>query len=130
MNAASELVTAFIKAIELGDLDAALALVTDDVVYDNVPFGPVVGPDQIRTILGGGITRAAEKIEWIVTRQVAEGDVVMNERVDRFLINGMWLEISVAGVFVLREGRIALWRDFFDVTAFNREREKVGLAHH
>ena len=128
MTTASEVVTAFIAAIEVGDLDTALSMVTDDIVYDNVPLGPVTGPDEVRRILSGGVTAAAERVEWVVTHQVGEGDVVMNERVDRFLIDGRWLEIPVAGLFVLREGRIAVWRDYFDLEGFRRQREAAGLT--
>lgn len=128
MSSASEVVTAFIAAIESGDLDAALTMVTDDVVYDNVPLGPVTGPDEVRRILAGGVSAAAERIEWVVSHQVAEGDVVMNERVDRFLIGGEWLEIPLAGLFVLRDGRIAVWRDYFDLEGFRRQRERAGLT--
>lgn len=128
MSSASEVVTAFIAAIESGDLDAALTMVTDDVVYDNVPLGPVTGPDEVRRILAGGVNAAAERIEWVVSHQVAEGDVVMNERVDRFLIGGEWLEIPLAGLFVLRDGRIAVWRDYFDLEGFRRQRERAGLT--
>src|SRR5579862_1334023 len=46
-----EVVRAFVAAIERQDIDAALALVTDDVVYDNVPIGTVTGPDGIRGAL-------------------------------------------------------------------------------
>ena len=45
------MVRAFVAAIERKDIDAALALVTDDVVYDNVPIGAVIGPDGIRSAL-------------------------------------------------------------------------------
>ena len=128
MTTASEVVTAFITAIEADDLDTALTMVTDDIVYDNVPLGPVTGPDEVRRILSGGVTAAAERVEWVVTHQVGEGDVVMNERVDRFLIDGRWLEIPLAGLFVLREGRIAVWRDYFDLDGFRRQREAVGLT--
>jgi len=35
----------------------------------------------------------------------------MNERTDRFLLKGEWFDLPVAGVFELRDGRIALWRE-------------------
>ena len=128
MTTASEVVTAFIRAIEDGDLDTALTMVTDNIVYDNVPLGPVTGPDEVRRILSGGVTAAAERVEWVVSHQVGEGHVVMNERVDRFLVDGRWLEIPLAGLFVLREGRIAVWRDYFDLDGFRRQREAAGLT--
>ena len=39
----AETVLQFITALEAKDLDAALALVTDDVEYDNVPMAKVDG---------------------------------------------------------------------------------------
>jgi limonene-1,2-epoxide hydrolase len=59
---------------------------------------------------------------------VASGDVVMNERVDRFLIRGTWLEIPLMGVFVLRDGLIAEWRDYFDLADFTRQRAEMGIT--
>ena len=40
--------------------------------------------------------------------------VVMNERVDRFRKADQWLELRVAGLFVITDGQISLWRDYFD----------------
>jgi len=119
MNPA-ETVTAFIRAIERKDLDAALALVTSDVEYDNVPMSKVHGPDAIRTTLGPFLA-GASAIEWIVHRQTATGDVVMNERTDRFHMAKGWIEIAVVGVWELRGGKIALWRDYFDLASFTKQ---------
>ena len=47
-------------------------------------------------------------------------DTVMNERVDRFLMPTGWLEVAVAGLFVVRDGKIVLWRDYFDLAAFTK----------
>ena len=122
---ASEVVTVFLQACGDRDLDAALALVTPDVEYDNVPVGVVTGPEGIRSVLGGGVTAAAEQVEWVVLRQVSQGDVVMSERVDRFLLQGSWLEIPVVGVFVLRDGLIALWRDYFDLLGYQEQKRRL-----
>jgi limonene-1,2-epoxide hydrolase len=115
-----EVVRAFVAAIERQDLEAALALVTDDVVYDNVPIGAVTGPDGIRNALSR-LLGAVDGIEWVTRHQVAVGDVVMNERLDRFQLGDRWVEVPVAGLFVLRDGRIALWRDYFDLATYRRQ---------
>jgi limonene-1,2-epoxide hydrolase len=52
-----------------------------------------------------------------VHRQVANGTTVLNERTDRFGKGGTWVSVAVAGVFEVRDGRITLWRDYFDMTA-------------
>ena len=117
-----ETVTALIEACERRDLDAVCALVTDDIEYDNVPIGKVFGPDGVRSVLSGGVTAAASQVEWVVHRQVENGDTVMNERTDRFLVDGRWVEIPIAAVFVVRDGRVALWRDYFDLESYRRQR--------
>lgn len=118
-----ETVTALVTACEARDLDAVCALVTDDIEYDNVPIGAVHGPDGVRSVLSGGVTAAAEQVEWVVLNQVASGDVVMNERIDRFLVDGRWIEIPIAAVFRLRDGRVCLWRDYFDLETYRRQRQ-------
>lgn len=117
-----EIVTALIRACERRDLDAVCALVADDIEYDNVPIGTVHGHDGVRSVLSGGVTQAASEIEWVVHRQVESGDTVMNERTDRFLVDGRWIEIAIAAVFVVRDGKVALWRDYFDLETYRRQR--------
>lgn len=118
----SEVVTALVRACEARDLDAVCALVTDDIEYDNVPIGRVHGPEGVRTVLSGGVTQAATRVEWRVLAQVADGDTVMNERIDRFLVDGRWIEIPIAAIFRVREGRVCLWRDYFDLETYRRQR--------
>jgi len=115
----AETVLQFISALEAKDLDAALALVTDDVELDNVPMGKVYGPDGIRGLLEPFL-ETCEEVEWVIHHQVAQGSTVMNERNDRFLMGGRWVEVAVAGLFIVRDDKIALWRDYFDMGAFER----------
>ena len=118
-----EVVTALVRACEARDLDAVAALVTDDIEYDNVPIGKVHGPDGVRKVLSGGVTEAASQVEWVVHRQVAAGSTVMNERTDRFLVGGRWIEIPIAAVFEVRDGRVSLWRDYFDLETYRLQRQ-------
>ena len=114
MSTAASVVDAFIAAICADDLEQALTMVSDDVVYDNVPIGAVTGPDGIRQALGGFLA-SATGIDWVVHRQIADGNVVMNERTDRFEMGGSWHDLPVMGVFEVEDGRITLWRDYFDM---------------
>jgi limonene-1,2-epoxide hydrolase len=129
---ASEVVDDFIAALVRGDLRNALGMVTDDVEYDNVPLEPVYGPDGIRDLFARMLPDVDE-LDWVVHRQVASGDTVFNERTDRFRKGDKWFEIEVAGVFVVRGGRIALWRDYFDMDALRRglaDLGKLGAGRH
>lgn len=111
-------VDAFIAAIEAKDIDKAIDLLTDDVSYENVPMNPVVGRAAVRATLEGFLGVVSE-LEWPTSRQIVSGNVVVNERVDRFRIGDGWLELPVAGFFeVTGDGRISLWRDYFDLASY------------
>ena len=57
----------------------------------------------------------ASKMEWEVLRQVADDRQVLNERIDRFWLgDDRQVDIRVAGVFEVRDGKITAWRDYFD----------------
>ncbi|MEM9516193.1 MAG: limonene-1,2-epoxide hydrolase family protein [Actinomycetota bacterium] len=112
-----DIVSRFIQLINDRNLDAAVALCASDVEYDNVPMGKNIGREATREFLApmlGGL----DDVEFIVHREAATGNIVMNERTDRFIKNGTTADIPVVGVFELNEsGEIALWRDYFDMGA-------------
>lgn len=118
-----DFVTKFIENIEQSHFTAAMEMVADDCEYDNVPITKVFGKEAIVNILSGFLA-SATKVEWLIHHQVSNGDmehgVVMNERTDRFEIDGRWVEFDIAGLFVISNGKIALWRDYFDKEAFTK----------
>jgi limonene-1,2-epoxide hydrolase len=89
-------------------------MLTEDVEYQNMPIAAVTGREAVKEQLEALLAMGGDS-EWKVLRELADGDVVMNERVDRFELNGTWAELPVMGVFVLRDGLIAEWRDYFDL---------------
>ena len=107
-------VNAFLRAAAARDYDTALPLLADDVEYQNMMLPAVHGHAQVRETLEGLLALCTAS-EWVVHRELAAGDVVMNERTDRFEMGGTWTDLPVAGVFVVRDGRISLWRDYFDL---------------
>ena len=118
-----QVVTDLIRACEAHDLDAVVALVTEDIEYDNVPIGKVFGPDGVLGVLSAGVSQAASQVEWVVHRQVAAGNTVMNERTDRFLVDERWIEIPIAAVFEIRGDKVSLWRDYFDLDTYRSQRQ-------
>jgi limonene-1,2-epoxide hydrolase len=107
-------VNAFMTAAASRDYDTALDLLTEDIEYQNMPLPAVHGRQAVKDTLEM-LLATAKASEWVVHREASAGDVVLNERTDRFLVDGRWLELPVAGVFEVRDGRIALWRDYFDL---------------
>ena len=114
MSSALDVVRGFMAAAEKRDYDAAMEFLADDIEYQNMPLPPVHGKAAVRETLEALLAMCAGS-EWVVHRELADGDLVMNERTDRFLLKGEWVDLPVAGVFELRDGRIALWRDYFDL---------------
>ncbi len=109
-----ETVNAFLRAAAARDYDTALALVTDDVEYQNMMLPAVYGKAAVQETCDMLLSLCTAS-EWLVHREVAAGDVVMNERTDRFEMNGVWTDLPVAGVFVLTDGLISSWHDYFDL---------------
>jgi len=122
---AEEIVDRFIALVTGGDLDGALALCTDDLEYDNVPMPTLHGVDAARGFLAGMLGEGV-RTQWTVHRQVASGDTVLNERTDEFWFGDVHIALPVAGVFEVRDGKIALWRDYFDLRTF--ETQMAGEA--
>lgn len=118
----------FIARVVAGDFIGAGELVGDDLEYDNVPVGKNIGRDAMVSFLSA-MVRGVDQLEFVVERQTCTGNVVMNERVDRFRIGDQWVEIPVAGVFeVGDDGRITLWRDYFDLKMFTDQMAEVTAS--
>jgi limonene-1,2-epoxide hydrolase len=121
VGVSAEVVDAFLAAVVAKKLDAALALVTDDVSYENVPIDPIVGKDAMGAVLAGFLEPAAE-VDWQILRQHEVDNLVINERLDRFRIGDGWLELPIAGFFeVTANGLISRWRDYFDMATYTRQ---------
>jgi len=114
-------VTAFIKAIERNDIATAVALAAPEISYENMPISPVVGREGLAQVLQMFLG-AANEVEWQIVSQYEVGEIVVNERLDRFQIGDGWLELPVAGFFRIDgDGKIALWRDYFDMGSYQRQ---------
>jgi limonene-1,2-epoxide hydrolase len=113
----ADVVTRFCAAWSEGDLDAVMAFFTDDAVYHNIPVDPVTGKEAIRTTIEG-FTTGVEAIEFEVGNIAAQGKIVMTERVDVFRLADRTVALPVMGTFEVREGKIAAWRDYFDMNQF------------
>jgi limonene-1,2-epoxide hydrolase len=122
MSNSSNVVVSLIDAFNANDLDQIMTHFASDAVYHNIPVAPVTGATAIREVVQGFLGMAT-KVDWQV-RNIAEssGGVVLTERVDRFLINGKWLELPVMGTFEVVGGKISAWRDYFDMNQFQSQR--------
>lgn len=107
------LVRRFLEAWERRDSEFIIGCFTDDGVYHSIPLEPIVGKDAIRRWVYGFVGTAPGRLE--VHHQVASERVVMNERTDRITLNGKIVTLPICAVFEIRDGRIAAWREYFDL---------------
>ncbi|AGM10300.1 limonene-1,2-epoxide hydrolase [Amycolatopsis keratiniphila] len=110
-------VTGFLQALEEFDIDRALGFVAIDIVYQNVPLPPARGLSAVEKQLRA-MARYGSGFEARTHHIAADGPIVLTERTD-VLRRGSWeAEFWVCGTFEVRDGRIVLWRDYFDWATF------------
>lgn len=109
----------FVHDMNRLDWDAVYALMRQDIVYHNMPFPPLHGLEAVKAFFGA-VGRISD-CRWRITHIAAKGDVVLTERVDDFSLDGRQISLPVMGVFELRGGRIAAWRDYFDRQSFEQQ---------
>ncbi len=114
MSEARNLVLELIEAFNRIDMEAVIDSFTEDAVYHNIPMEAAQGKAAIRSVLTQ-IMGDSEEVQWDVLNIADEGGVVLTERVDKFKVNGVWAEIPVMGVFEVSGGKVAAWRDYFDM---------------
>jgi limonene-1,2-epoxide hydrolase len=109
-----ETVEAFLAAFAVMDFDRALKFLADDVEYTNIPLLTVRGHAGVREVLGPFFEPIHEN-EFVILRKAATGAVVFLERLDRHLLDHGWRELPVNSVFEVHDGKITVWRDYFDL---------------
>ena len=114
MGSPETLVREFCDAWSRRDADELTGYFTDDAVYHNMPLEPLRGREAIRAFLTGFLA-GAETAEFRMINLVADGDIVMTERIDRFTLAGRAGEFPVMGIFEISGDKIAAWRDYFDM---------------
>jgi limonene-1,2-epoxide hydrolase len=120
MDANERLIRAFCAAWAQRDIPTLLAYFHPDAVYHNIPLPPLRGREEIRATLETFVA-PAEEIEFEILHLAVNGNVVFTERVDRFSFAGKKVELPVAGVFEIEEGKIRAWRDYFDMQTWLRQ---------
>ena len=111
------IVTEFIAAWSRLDADELASYFAEDGCYHNVPVGPVTGRDNVRNMIAA-FTADWTATEWDLLHIAGDGDVVMAERLDRTEVGPKRVDLPCTGVFEMHEGKIKVWRDYFDLATF------------
>ncbi|KAI9002501.1 putative cytosolic protein [Hyaloraphidium curvatum] len=132
----NEVFTAFYKAMEKTDFETALKYVAPDCAYINMPAPTTVvkGHEGIKAVLVPFFA-PFERNEFHIINKVIHGDLIIAERVDKhFHPSGVIVDLPVTGVYLIKDGMIQEYRDYFDMTYITTQigklMEKQAKANH
>ncbi len=108
------LVREFCEVFGRHDAQALRPYMADDITYHNIPMEPCVGADAAIAFIEGFFAMC-DRIE-IENRHLAvRGNIVLTERIDTFFLGDVVAPLPVMGTFEIADGKIAAWRDYFDM---------------
>jgi limonene-1,2-epoxide hydrolase len=99
------------------DVDEIVGYFTPDGIYHNMPIAPVAGTAMLKGFIAAFLKDWTET-RWDVINVLASANTVIAERVDHIHIGDKACALPVVGVFELQGGKIAAWRDYFDMGTY------------
>ena len=127
-----EVVEALWKAVYDHDYDAVGALIAEDGLYQDVPtpdYG-AVGPEAVAARLRSGFEPVDRHVHHL-RRVVCDGNIVVTEhQEDWHFRTGEVVELPFVSVIeVDDDGKIALWRDYWDLNTLMQNAPQWWLDH-
>ncbi|MAZ88487.1 MAG: limonene-1,2-epoxide hydrolase [Cellvibrionaceae bacterium] len=117
MQTNAEVVRQFIGDWSRLDATRLADYFTEDGIYHNMPAEPVQGREPIEQFIAG-FMRGWTQTEWEIVNLAEQDEVVYCERLDRTQTQSGNVELPCIGVFYLKDGKISLWRDYFDMSTY------------
>lgn len=106
----------FVDVMNELDWEAVYAMMSDDIIYHNIPFPKLEGIAAVRGFFSA--VGAISDCDWRIDSIASQGDLVLTERTDNFRLDGKEVSLPVMGVFRIKDQRIVEWRDYFDARTF------------
>lgn len=106
-------VSTFLHALAARDLDRATALLAPELRYTNVSLPTLKGGAFVGKVLRLALGRAL-RFDVQIHGIARSGDMVLTERTDVIAAGPLHVRFWVCGTFRVQDGRITLWRDYFD----------------
>ena len=108
-------VVRFLHALAASDVDGALDLVAEDLVYSNVSLPTIYGRERLERMARPWLRPGRMGFNVHLNHVATEGDVVLTDRIDELNWGRFATRFWVYGRFVVdTDGKITLWRDSFD----------------
>lgn len=113
-----------VEAWNAGDINAVLALMTDDVRWHVAAgaFAPIEGKSGVRAFLAQ-LRADMTETRWRILRHAETGNLLFVEGVDAYRrTNGIEVAMPYAAVVEFDGDRIAAWRDYLDTRRMEKLR--------
>ncbi len=117
MNTNEKVIREFVDAWSRLDPKELAGYFTDDGIYHNMPIAPVQGRENVEEFIRGFLSSWTET-EWEIVNIASVGELVIAERIDKTKAGEKSVNLPCAGVFELENGKIKVWRDYFDLDTF------------
>ena len=112
---AKQVVQEFCDLMVQRDAELLRPYLDDSVVYQNVGMAATTGIEDVIANVAGQLAMFPDSYEYKTINIVGDGDVVMNERLDMVTgPDGRGHALPVMGTFVVADGKIARWTDYWD----------------
>ena len=108
----------FLTAMQNHDIDSAGAALDENLAYQNVGFPTIRGRARAMKLFRSMQGRVGFEVK--IHRIAVNGSTVLTERTDALVFGRVRLQFWVCGVFEVTDGRITLWRDYFDMFDFTK----------
>lgn len=108
-----EVVERFLTALVEQDHNVINELLHSDVLYTNVSLPTFRGSKRVASLIKIALS-SSRKLQVKNHQIVAKGNIVLTERTDILEIGPLHIGFWVCGTFKVENGKIILWRDYFD----------------
>ncbi len=122
LETVQEFIATFMEAWPQGDAAKLGSFFSEDAVYHNMPMEPIRGREAILATFTEFMAMGGQ-VGVEIVHIVADGAIVMTERVDHFTGAGAETTISLPmmGIIEVHDRVITAWRDYFDLGQFTSQ---------
>lgn len=113
-NSQIGVVRKFLDKLAAGEVDEAVDLLAEDVVYENVSLPTIRTRERVRSAFKFMQGLRGAGFEVYIRSASSDGTTVLTERTDVLYWGLFRMQIWVCGRFDVTDGKISLWRDYFD----------------
>jgi limonene-1,2-epoxide hydrolase len=109
-----ELVNRFCSDWSRRDAELLASYFAEPFEYMMYEGGPVITSREVFVRQMGPFLQKLKAVDWVILRSHAMGPMVINERIDHFYAHDSKYDNHprIAGMFIVRKGKIAIWRDY------------------